>query len=401
MRWLGLAAAPLLFLVAPVLAVLAVLGTLFVGITTSGDPDQQPEACTSTSAVATSTVSELQVQNSDGDSVTLGASQLENAAAIIAVGKEMGVSSRGVRIALMTALVESTLKMWANSTVPESLEHDHDAVGSDHDSVGLFQQRPSAGWGDVDELMDARYSAQAFYGGPEGPNGGRPAGLLDVPGWEQLGLGEAAQRVQVSAFPDRYDEWSSAAQQIINALGGACVPSGSGEAALPLNPPFIQTSGFGPRNIGGNASTWHAAVDLINPGVACGQPVYAVLPGEVVFSNFLWLSIRHPDGFTVSYLHMEEGDHLVDVGDVVEAGQQIGRVGNAGAGQGMSFGCHLDLRINVAGNTNPEVAKLDTVADIGGDPAWSTYVHPLEFMRIFGVDLLVDGQAPQLQPVGG
>jgi murein DD-endopeptidase len=53
--------------------------------------------------------------------------------------------------------------------------------------------RPQSGWGTVEELMDPDYQAAAFFGGPDGPNHGSPRGLLDIPGWEEMGKGEAAQ----------------------------------------------------------------------------------------------------------------------------------------------------------------------------------------------------------------
>src|SRR3712207_8671669 len=52
-------------------------------------------------------------------------------------------------------------------------------------SLGLFQMRPSTGWGTIAELMDAEYQASAFFGGPTGPNHGSPRGLLDIPNWQQ------------------------------------------------------------------------------------------------------------------------------------------------------------------------------------------------------------------------
>lgn len=388
MNWKSLLVVPALFVIAPALAVIAIVATLFIAVATGGGNGQ---SC----AAVDSSVQTLEVTSSTGQSVTLGPEHLANARVIIEVAAEQKIPATGVKIALITTLVESKLKMYANSSVPESLEYPHQAVGSDHDSVNIFQQRPSSGWGTVAELMDVRYSARAFFGGPEGPNGGSPRGLLDIKDWESMPLGDAAQRVQVSAFPDRYEAWVGAAEIISTTLGGGgeCEPSGgNGQAALPLNPPYMMTSGFGPRAGQGNASRWHAAVDLVNPGGACEKPVYAVLDGVVTRSDFLWLSIKHPDGFTVSYLHMYEKDHLVNVGDQVKAGQQIGVVGNGGSEQGLSFGCHLDLRIDVTGNTNPQVAQLPTVADVGGDPNWANFVHPVDFMRIFGIELLEAGQ---------
>lgn len=165
----------------------------------------------------------------DAATTDLRPEQTAAASTIIRVGRELGVSDRGILIALMTALQESGLRNYANASVPESLSYPHDAVGRDHDSVNAFQQRPAAGWGSVAELMNPDYAAKAFYGGPSGPNGGSPRGLLDISGWESMGLGQAAQKVQVSAFPDAYDKHEPTAQRLLQQLGGGmkCAPSSS------------------------------------------------------------------------------------------------------------------------------------------------------------------------------
>ncbi|PZR75046.1 MAG: hypothetical protein DI537_45425 [Stutzerimonas stutzeri] len=166
-------------------------------------------------------------------------------------------------------------------------------------------------------------------------------------------------------------------------LGGA--GNGGAAAAFPLEQPMVVTSSYGVRDCpvftdAGACATsdFHVGVDLQNNWPdSCGQPVYAVLPGTVVLSNELWLSIRHADGFVISYLHMYQSQRRVDVGDVVQAGQRIGSVGNVAP----SSGCHLDLRVNVTNNTNSAVAALpqSTVR-----PGW---VNPEDFMRLFDVDL--------------
>ncbi len=172
------------------------------------------------------TGSELVVETSGGDKLTLGQKQLANAAQIIAVGLELGVSPAGIKVAMMTALQESKIKMLANSTVPGSTDFPNDGVGKDHDSVNMFQQRPH--WGTLEELMNTTYAIKAFFGGPTGPNHGSPRGLLDIRGWESLAPGTAAQRVQVSAYPDAYDQWEGAAEKIISALGGGISCGGGG-----------------------------------------------------------------------------------------------------------------------------------------------------------------------------
>ena len=146
----------------------------------------------------------LTVTTANGTTFTLNRQQLTHAATIIEVGSGIdGVGRAGVKIALMAALTESTLRMLANtSAYPESANFPNDGNGSDHDSLGLFQMRPQSGWGSVAELMNPTYQAQAFFGGPTGPNYPSPRGLLDIPGWEQMDPGEAAQSVEVSAFPE-------------------------------------------------------------------------------------------------------------------------------------------------------------------------------------------------------
>ena len=185
----------------------------------------------------------LSATNSHGDQITLSERQVQRAATIIAVGKAGDVPARGQLIALMAALTESSLRVLSNvSTHPGSGEITNDGDGGDNDSLGLFQMRPSTGWGTVRHLMDAVWSTRAFYGGPNGPNHGSPPGLLDIPDWETLAPGEAAQAVEVSAYPDRYAVNQPVAEAILSVLSGvaldaalACADDGDGE--IPINLP--------------------------------------------------------------------------------------------------------------------------------------------------------------------
>jgi hypothetical protein len=168
---------------------------------------------------------------------SLSARQSLVAGQYISVGKHLGVPRDGQIIAIMMALQESSLRVLANSNVPASLRFPHDGVGSDNDSLGTAQQRPAAGWGTVEQLMDPAYNVRAFYGGPSGPNQGSPRGLLDIPGWQFMSKGQAAQAVQVSAFPELYARWESEATAIVEALdGGAaattCIGSASASPSL-------------------------------------------------------------------------------------------------------------------------------------------------------------------------
>jgi N-acetylmuramoyl-L-alanine amidase len=119
-----------------------------------------------------------------------------NAQAIITVGRELGVSDYGIVIALATAMQESSLR---------------NINWGDRDSVGLYQQRPSSGWGTVDQIMDPAYATRLFFGGPNNPNKGKTRGLLDISGWESMALTVAAQRVQISAYPQAYAKWEPSA----------------------------------------------------------------------------------------------------------------------------------------------------------------------------------------------
>lgn len=118
----------------------------------------------------------ITVEGDESNVVTLSVRQLEVAAEIINVGRATAVPDDGIIVALMVALQESTLRNLANDTVPESSEFPNDGEGSDEDSVNAFQQRPSMSWGAVEDLMNERYAAAAFYGGSKGPNEGSPRG---------------------------------------------------------------------------------------------------------------------------------------------------------------------------------------------------------------------------------
>jgi hypothetical protein len=137
--------------------------------------------------------------------------QEANAVTIIETGQEMGFDEQGWAVALATAMQEAKLYNAASEAVPESLEYSDSGVTySDHDSVGIFQQRPSMGWGSVEELMDVSTSAGKFYGA-----------LKDIGGWEDMSIASAAQAVQVSAFPDAYAQWEGLAWDIIDAYQSA------------------------------------------------------------------------------------------------------------------------------------------------------------------------------------
>ncbi|MEU8016956.1 peptidase M23 [Micromonospora parva] len=137
--------------------------------------------------------------------------QMENAEAIVSTGRKMGVPRRGLVIAVATAMQESNLYNVASGVLPESQNYPHQGVGWDHDSVGLFQQRSSSGWGPVGRLMDPEFATRQFL-----------AALQQVPGWQRMRLTDAAQAVQVSAYPEHYQQHEWRATRVVDAI----VPAG-------------------------------------------------------------------------------------------------------------------------------------------------------------------------------
>ncbi|PZG17334.1 hypothetical protein C1I95_15745 [Micromonospora craterilacus] len=133
--------------------------------------------------------------------------QMDNAKVIVDVGVDLKLPRQGLVVAVATAMQESTLLNYASGVLPESQDYPHQAIGWDHDSVGLFQQRPSSGWGTVRDLMRPAYAAQAFY-----------EALLEVPGWQEMSLTLAAQAVQISAYPYAYAQHEERAATVVAAL---------------------------------------------------------------------------------------------------------------------------------------------------------------------------------------
>lgn len=127
-----------------------------------------------------------------------------NARLIIHIGRQEGVPAQGIVVALVAAAQESGLR---------------NVRYGDRDSLGLFQQRPSTGWGSPDQVLDPTRATQAFYGGATNPNKGRTRGLLDIPGWTSMSVAQAAQAVQISAFPGAYAKWEASARAWLAQLG--------------------------------------------------------------------------------------------------------------------------------------------------------------------------------------
>ena len=130
----------------------------------------------------------------NGHRVDLSTEQAENATLIAAIGMRRGLPARAVSIALATAIQESKLT---------NLDH------GDRDSLGLFQQRPSMGWGTPRQVQDPYYATNKFYDA-----------LVKVPDYESMRITEAAQKVQRSGFPEAYSDHEIDARSLASVLTG-------------------------------------------------------------------------------------------------------------------------------------------------------------------------------------
>ncbi|MBM0230536.1 M23 family metallopeptidase [Micromonospora sp. STR1_7] len=299
------------------------------------------------------------------------AEQVGNAAQIVAVGRANGVPARGWVIAVATAMVESSL---------------HNLNGGDRDSLGLFQQRPSQGWGTPAQIIDPVYAATKFY-----------SKLQRIGRWESLPLTVAAQRVQVSAFPDRYGTYEHAAEQVVAAVVGVTTIAdlpGASLADCSSDPVTVAASGwtvplgapvgsrYGPRD-----GKFHAGVDL---GAARNTVIHAASAGRVVWAGCdlstgncdvdgspaakgcgWYVDLVHADGYGTRYCHMVRRPDVSE-GDTVQAGQRLGLVGTSGHSSGPHL--HFQTHQRVCAGSR---CDLDT----------SNSTNPVEFMRQRGAPL--------------
>lgn len=279
----------------------------------------------------------------------LSPTALANAKTIYDTSARMSLPVRAAVIGVATALQESYLKNMANSNVPKSLTLPHEGVGADHDSVGIFQQRPlppdgQGSWGTVEELMTPAISASKFFNK-----------MITIRDWQTRPLTEVAQAVQISAFPDHYAKHEPLAAAIINAITDGtltCTPNGATSAtgwAKPVNGTF--TSGFRVPD-----RPDHQGVDVAAPK---GTPIFAAGPGVVTAAECTspncdidgslampgcgWeVQVLHPDRTVTVYCHMLQRPY-VTTGQQVAGGQQIGLVGTSGNSTGphLHFQCHL------------------------------------------------------------
>ena len=198
------------------LVVVLAAGLLAVGQFTGGGQQGADTACDAGSGAP--------ARGTPTTSADLDPVQRQTAATIIGVAKGMAAPPRAWVVALATAMQESQM-----GTVGMD-------VAVDHDSLGVFQQRPSQGWGSPTEVRDPVYSTRTFL-----------TRLLAVPGWESMPVTRAAQTVQRSAFPLAYAKWEPLAQSLVTDLAGVtgaireCTEQPTSVAA-PLPPGLARTA---------------------------------------------------------------------------------------------------------------------------------------------------------------
>ena len=294
----------------------------------------------------------------------LDSAQMRNAALIVDATRSYRPTRRHPRaavIALATAMTESGLR---------------NVRYGDRDSLGLFQQRPSQGWGTPSQVLRPAYATRMFL-----------RGLVAIVGWSTIRLTDVAARVQRPAtqYRGRYQRWESLATELTAQLWEPAAPdrivrpsgrSGSGvEAAHGCDPdstvavfPLPPTSGYlDQRNWhrqGSGWGSWHTGTDL---SVACGTPVLAATAGSVeVDTDQAWAGrwlVRvtvGPGRLSTWYAHLHS--LVVAPGRRVHVGQRIGSVGGDSPLDGNASGCHLHFEVHLRGgpiygpdNVNPTI----------------------------------------------
>jgi murein DD-endopeptidase MepM/ murein hydrolase activator NlpD len=298
-----------------------------------------------------------------------GEEQIRNAAIIISVGHEMKVPPRGWIIAVATAMQESSLT-------------NHGFLGerNDHDSLGLFQQRPSQGWGTPEQIMDPRYASRKFY-----------QKLLKVPDWATIPLTVAAQAVQRSAYPDAYAKHEPLATTIVNTLAdGAGLAAAAAADLKCAGPGEVAASGWTVPVRAAIVSGFRTADRPTHNGVDLGASRYtkirAAAAGVVIVSKCdvgncdrdgspstpgcgWFVDILHADNVITRYCHMVQRP-FVSVGDRVSAGQIIGLVGTSGHSSGphLHFETHLNGDRSFAGGVDPVPFMAARGAPLGEAP---------------------------------
>ncbi len=311
-------------------SVLALVAVLMVPLMVAADPPTPTGAC---------------VGNGTAGVPGLDDQQVAHAATVIDVGRTRGLPDQAIVIAVATALQESRLHVYANDGlggdlapdqrgIGRSMQLPHEAVGSDHGSLGLFQQQ-WPWWGSMTQLMDPATSAGLFYDS-----------LVRIRGWQRLPVTVAAQAVQHSAYPDAYADDEPLARRLLHGSTDPIVctsgPEGAIAYPLPTGSGYVDQHNFAAT--GGHWASAHTGTDL---AVACGTPVLAATDGNVrIRTDQPWAGPwlvqvnTAPGGVTTWYAHLRRV--TVSAGAHVRTGDRLGEVGDLGN----ATGCHLHFEVH-------------------------------------------------------
>ena len=258
------------------LVVLAVVAAVGVATWRGSGPLPDPEGCSA---------------SLDGRSVALSTDQAEVATLIAAIGIGRGLPARAVSIALATAYQESKM---LNITY------------GDRDSLGIFQQRPSQGWGTAQQVRNPYYATNKFYDA-----------LEKIPDYQTLRITEAAQKVQRSGFPEAYEDHAADARTLASVLTGyspgglfSCVVRQSEERQTAAEVTRVLQRAYGPldaRRTGsrqdlaitvgsgesGQRLGWSVAAYMVGHGVS-------LRPKEVAYAGKRWRAGRDSEDGWVS-----------------------------------------------------------------------------------------------------
>ncbi len=250
------------------------------------------------------------VANGADTAARLTPTQQQTVALIISIGKQRNLPALAWQVAIQAGMQESNLT---------------NLSGGDRDSAGIFQMRPSQGWGTYQQVTDPTYEVNKFYDV-----------LTGIPGWQQNRPGEAAQAVERSAFPLAYNNWESMGAYLVQHVGQVSDPSGCGAGVGNLLPPPTQAAakaisfalsqigkpylwgGVGPAayDCSGLMLKAYGAAGINLPRVAADQfhagallPVRDAQPGDLMF-----LAVDPTNPVTIHHVFMYLGNN-----EIVEA----------------------------------------------------------------------------------
>ncbi len=242
----------------------------------------------------------------DGYRVDLSTEQSENASLIAAIGVRRGLPARAVSIALATAYQESKIR---------NLDF------GDRDSLGLFQQRPSQGWGTPVQVRNRYYAINAFYDA-----------LEKVPDYQSMRITEAAQLVQRSGFPEAYEDHAADARTLASVLTGystgglfSCVVHQSNERGRAQQVVRRVQRAFGDVDVARNGARQDVTVSL--PAGAAGRRLgwsvaqfvvahgVALHPQQVAYAGLVWETGRpSEDGWQQAETNDDEDRVRISLG---------------------------------------------------------------------------------------